>query len=204
MKRVLAALYVCAFLPFSLHSSAPAEAQTGIASYYKSGRLTANGERFNPNGFTAAHRFLKFGTLVRVTNLKTGRSIVVRINDRGPFVGNRIIDLSYTAAHKLQMTRAGTAFVEVEVITPETPAGSPAPVAQRIYLQAGAFGVAANAQALAERLRASGISGVAVAAPDATSGMHRVRVGPVADAASFDMLAECVGRLGVSTLLVTE
>jgi rare lipoprotein A len=116
MMRVLAALYLCAFLPFSLHSSAPAEAQTGIASYYKSGRLTANGETFNPNGFTAAHRFLKFGTLVRVTNLKTGRSIVVRINDRGPFISGRIIDLAYGAAKAVGLHSSGVAQVRVAVL----------------------------------------------------------------------------------------
>ncbi|WP_119272224.1 septal ring lytic transglycosylase RlpA family protein [Taklimakanibacter deserti] len=117
MKRILAALSMCAFLlPFILHSSAPAGAQTGMASYYKSGRLTANGEKFNPNGFTAAHRFLKFGTLVRVTNLKTGRSIVVRINDRGPFIRGRIIDLAYGAAKAVGLHNSGVAKVQVAVL----------------------------------------------------------------------------------------
>jgi len=117
MKRILAALSMCVFLmPFTLHSSAPADAQTGMASYYKSGRLTANGEKFNPNGFTAAHRFLKFGTLVRVTNLKTGRSIVVRINDRGPFIRGRIIDLAYGAAKAVGLHNSGVAKVQVAVL----------------------------------------------------------------------------------------
>jgi rare lipoprotein A len=116
MKRILAALYVCAFLPFTLLSSAPTEAQTGMASYYKSGRLTANGEKFNPNGFTAAQRSLKFGTLVRVTNLKTGRSIVVRINDRGPFIPGRIIDLAYGAAKAVGLPSSGVAQVQVAIL----------------------------------------------------------------------------------------
>jgi len=100
MKRILAALLLCAFaMPISLVTiSAPANAQEGMASYYKSGRRTANGERFNPNGYTAAHRSLKFGTKVRVTNLRNGRSVIVRINDRGPFIRGRIIDLTYGAA----------------------------------------------------------------------------------------------------------
>src|SRR5258705_12553760 len=72
-------------------------ATVGLASYYKHGRKTANGERFNPGGLTAAHRTLKFGTRVRVTHLKTGRSVVVRINDRGSFIRGRIIDLAYGA-----------------------------------------------------------------------------------------------------------
>jgi rare lipoprotein A len=116
MKRILAALFACAFFMPLIHRSAPAEAQTGIASYYKSGRLTANGETFNPNGFTAAHRSLKFGTLVRVTNLKTGRSIVVRINDRGPFISGRIIDLAYGAAKAVGLQKSGVAQVRVAVL----------------------------------------------------------------------------------------
>src|SRR5690349_4048581 len=108
MKRILAALYACAFLlPVTIQQAAPAAAQVGIASYYKYGGKTANGETFNPKGLTAAHRFLKFGTHVRVTNLRNGRSVVVRINDRGPFVGGRIIDLSYAAAMAVGLHDSG-------------------------------------------------------------------------------------------------
>ena len=115
MKRILAALFICAFsMPLTL--SAPADAQTGIASYYKSGRLTANGERFNPNGYTAAHRSLKFGTKVRVTNLRNGRSVIVRINDRGPFVRGRIIDLAYGAAMAVGLHNSGVAQVQVAIL----------------------------------------------------------------------------------------
>jgi rare lipoprotein A len=87
--------------------------QTGVASYYKHGRRTANGERFNPMGYTAAHRTLPFGTRVLVTNLKTGRSVIVRINDRGPFARGRVIDLSLGAAQVMGMTRSGVARVRV-------------------------------------------------------------------------------------------
>ena len=113
MKRILAALSLCAF--FSA-CALPATAQTGMASYYKSGRLTANGERFNPNGYTAAHRSLKFGTKVRVTNLRNGRSVVVRINDRGPYVSGRIIDLTYGAAIAVGLHDTGIAQVQVAVV----------------------------------------------------------------------------------------
>jgi rare lipoprotein A len=117
MKRIFAALFACALIaPVAYHFSAPAEAQVGIASYYKSGRTTANGERFNPNGFTAAHRSLKFGTRVRVTDLKTGRSVIVRINDRGPFVGGRIIDLTYGAAKAVGIHNSGLAKVQVAIL----------------------------------------------------------------------------------------
>ncbi len=78
-----------------------ASAQSGVASVYSSGRRTADGERVNPGALTAAHRTLPFGTLVRVTNDRTGRSVVVRINDRGPFVRGRIIDLTPAAARAI-------------------------------------------------------------------------------------------------------
>lgn len=89
----------------------------GTASYYGPGfhgRRTANGERFDMNGLTAAHRSLPFGTRLKVTNEKNGRSVVVRINDRGPFVGNRIIDLSRGAAARLGMVNDGLARVRLE------------------------------------------------------------------------------------------
>jgi rare lipoprotein A len=87
--------------------------QVGVASYYKSGKVTANGEAFNPHGLTAAHRTLKFGTIVKVTNVKTGKSVTVRINDRGPFIRGRIIDLSLGAARAIGMQHSGVAKVEV-------------------------------------------------------------------------------------------
>jgi peptidoglycan lytic transglycosylase len=89
---------------------------TGIASYYWQGQKTASGARFNPNAMTAAHRTLPFGTRVRVTHLSTGRSVIVRINDRGPFIKGRIIDLSRGAARVLGITGAGLAKVSVSVL----------------------------------------------------------------------------------------
>jgi rare lipoprotein A len=87
---------------------------SGIASYYWQGQQTASGARFNPNGLTAAHRTLPFGTRVRVTNQSNGRSVVVTINDRGPFIKGRIIDLSRGAAQVIGMTGAGLARVSVD------------------------------------------------------------------------------------------
>jgi rare lipoprotein A len=89
---------------------------TGVASYYWQGSRTATGERFNPEGMTAAHRTLPFGTRVRVTHLGNGRSVDVRINDRGPFIGGRIIDLSRGAAGILGMHQQGLARVSVTVL----------------------------------------------------------------------------------------
>lgn len=98
-----------------------ADLGSGIASYYGRrfhGRLTANGERFDMGAMTAAHKTLPFGSLVRVTNPRNGRSVVVRINDRGPFVRGRTIDLSRRAAQELGIIRRGHARVELELIAP--------------------------------------------------------------------------------------
>jgi len=102
-------------------ASAAGYRERGVASWYGAdfhGLRTATGERYDMFAMTAAHKTLPIPCYARVTNLSNGRSIVVRINDRGPFVGNRIIDLSYTAANRLEMIRNGTAFVEVETLMP--------------------------------------------------------------------------------------
>lgn len=99
---------------WALGAVGPAEAQTGRASWYASGRQTANGERFNPNGLTAAHRSLPFGARVRVTNTANGRSVVVRINDRGPFIGGRVIDLARGSARAIGMS--GVSYVSLNVV----------------------------------------------------------------------------------------
>ncbi len=192
--------------------------ERGVASWYGPdfhSRPTSSGEPYDMYAMTAAHKTLPIPVFARVTNLSNGRSVVVRINDRGPFVGNRIIDLSYTAAHKLDMTRAGTAFVEVEVITPgslpevsrDLGAQTAPPLLAappRLYLQAGAFGVATNAQQVATRLRDAGIANVAVREPQGSQNLFRVRVGPIADVAAFDLLEAQLARLGFDALLVTE
>lgn len=117
MKRLIAAIAVSAVMSLGVfEGNSLAASFSGLASYYKSGKRTANGERYNPNGFTAAHRNLPFGTKVRVTNQKTGKSVVVRINDRGPFIRGRVIDVSYGAAKALGMHRSGVARVKVRVL----------------------------------------------------------------------------------------
>lgn len=96
---------------------APAHAETGIASFYGrelAGNRTASGERFSPTDFTAAHRKLPFGTMLRVTNLANGRSVIVRVNDRGPHVRGRIVDVSFSAAKALGMVGRGIARVRIE------------------------------------------------------------------------------------------
>jgi rare lipoprotein A len=88
----------------------------GLASFYGSDQQTASGERFNPRAMTAAHRTLPFGTKVRVTNVRSGRAVTVRINDRGPFVPGRVIDLSQAAAEELGIVAHGIAKVKLDVV----------------------------------------------------------------------------------------
>ncbi len=97
----------------------PTVTETGIASYYGTkyhGRPTASGEVFNMNELTAAHPRLAFGTRVKVTHLANGKTVTVRINDRGPFVKGRVIDLSQAAAHELQMVNSGLTAVKLEIV----------------------------------------------------------------------------------------
>jgi rare lipoprotein A len=104
-------------LPFALHAGGRgSELGVGHASYYGNefaGRRTASGEIFNPNGHTAAHRTASFGSLIRVTHIGNGKQVTVRVNDRGPFVRGRIIDLSYAAAKQIGLHRSGTAKVKL-------------------------------------------------------------------------------------------
>jgi rare lipoprotein A len=88
----------------------------GIASFYSEDQQTANGEKFNPNALTAAHPTLPFGTKLRVTNVMTGRFVTVRINDRGPFVHGRVVDVSYSAAETLGIVDRGIAKVKLDVV----------------------------------------------------------------------------------------
>lgn len=180
-------------------------AERGVASWYGPtfhGGNTSSGETYDMYAMTAAHKTLPLPTYARVTNLRNGRSVVVRINDRGPFVANRLIDLSYTAAAKLDMLREGTTLVEVRALTPGVPdvltrsAQSPPPV---LYVQAGAFADAHNAERLLARLQAAGLASAFVASPlEGHSRLYRVRLGPVASVAEFDALAARLAALGIS------
>jgi rare lipoprotein A len=197
--------------------------ERGVASWYGKkfhGNLTSNREVYDMYGMTAAHKTLPLPTYVRVRNLRNDKSIIVRVNDRGPFVHNRIIDLSYAAALKLDMVRDGTSMVEVTAIDPDAPQGdrpvraanppappvsdSPAsPLPQErphdIYVQVGAFGERANAE---RRLGALSIGGIenAFIHEEQTAGrtLYRVRIGPVADVVQYDVLVEELENIGIT------
>jgi rare lipoprotein A len=102
--------------PTPLHPADAEFASLGLASFYSEGQQTANGEQFDPNAMTAAHRTLPFGTRLRVTSLATGRSVMVRVNDRGPYVSGRVVDVSYSAAESLGIVGRGVAKVKLDVV----------------------------------------------------------------------------------------
>ena len=129
-------------------------ARMGIASWYgdkEQGNKTASGEVFNRYFFTAAHKTLPFDTMVRVTNLNNGRDVVVKINDRGPYVGDRIIDLSYAAAESIRLIKTGTAMVKVEVLS--SPSKKKHNIFKPIYtIQVASFSSKVNAISLKKNL----------------------------------------------------
>lgn len=169
-------------------------AQEGIASWYGGkfqGRTTANGEIFDTNKFTAAHKSLPFGTMVKVTNLENGRTTIVRINDRGPFIPGRIIDLSRAAAMEIGMTGRGIARVRIDELESNLPE-------QYYLIQFGAFGSKANAEKLKNHLIASGLN---VVLEKTSSGINRVLLKSIS-ASKLEELKKKLVRQGISNYLV--
>ncbi len=175
-------------------------ARRGIASWYGPkfhGRPTSTGERYNMYALTAASRDLPLPSRVKVTNLQNGREVVVMVNDRGPFVHNRIIDLSYAAAKRLGMIQKGTALVEVRMIETgkrlraqiDHSKSEPHP---RYFLQAGAFASLANAERLKQQLLKQTRAPVEIVAGVANTGskLYRVRLGPFSDRRNMDAAVE--------------
>lgn len=171
--------------------------EEGVASWYGipfQGRRTSNGEIYDMHEFTAAHRTLPFNAVVRVTNLRNGKQTEVRINDRGPFVANRVIDLSLSAAQSIEMVGAGTAPVRLEIIS------GPNPQLGFFGVQVGAFLVQENAARLKSQLAAH-YSPVSIAIYDSPTGIfYRVRVGRVG---SEDAARQLADRLSSDEQLTT-
>ena len=181
--------------------------ERGIASWYGPnfhGKQTSTGEPYDMYAMTAAHKTLPLPTYARVTNLNNNRSIVVRINDRGPFVDDRIIDLSYTAAAKLDMLGPGTAPVEITAIDPNRQS-APAPVmakaspgAERAtFLQVGAFRDRSAAVQTHSRIKDVAES-AHITEPSGKNNdvWYRVRIGPLAGAAALDRISAKLSALG--------
>ncbi len=189
--------------------------ERGIASWYGQkfhGRKTSNGEIFDAFGVTAAHRSLPIPSYVRVTNLENQRQLVVRVNDRGPFHADRVIDLSYAAAKKLGFADLGTASVQLELIPVPgvkdlrtADAGPPwreVPVdsSRGRYLQVGAFGSREAAQILVAQLQVYTNESVAISEHGSgENSLFRVRVGPVSDVGPLLQLRNTLVEEGFET-----
>lgn len=153
--------------------------EDGVASWYGPdfhGKQTANGERYDMHGMTAAHKILPFNTQLRVTHLGNGKQITVRVNDRGPFVSDRIIDLTKSGATQLGMIGTGTARVRIETIGGVKGMQDNGDITGSFYVQVGAFKVKDNANKLAARLRQRGLGSRSGYAE--LISMWRVQVGP--------------------------
>jgi rare lipoprotein A len=175
--------------------------QYGVASWYGSdfhGKPTSSGEIYDMYQLSCAHKTLPLGTTVIVTNLENGQSLELRVNDRGPFVKERIIDLSYAAAKILGIYQKGTAFVKVETVGPwiEEP--------QRLALQVGSFADEANAQKLAEVLRKNFEDVYVAKVETSTQTYHRVRVGPFETRELALPTAEKLSQMGFEVLVTTR
>ncbi|HKI62048.1 MAG TPA: septal ring lytic transglycosylase RlpA family protein [Mariprofundaceae bacterium] len=207
--------------------------ETGTASWYGRdfhGKKTANGERYDMHALSAAHKTLPMPTLVRVTNLENGRSVVVRVNDRGPFVKNRIIDLSYAAARQLGYDNKGTAHVRVQTldqpaptmaarelpaarsvitspaalppIVPATWTNSNSTPSGTIYVQLGAFSSEGNAVQL--RNAVSGMFSNVLIQPRhiASQTLYRVRIGPFDDMRKIESTVQTLQQNGYDDAVV--
>jgi rare lipoprotein A len=181
---------------YRILDSAEGYVERGVASWYGPkfhGNVTASGERFDMHALTAAHRTLPIPTDVEVTNLRNGKSIVVRINDRGPFVDRRIIDLSYAAGQALGLVGAGTELVEVRAIGVSRKVPWP-----RGFVQVGSYSKPANAERMRKRLEASGFRSVVVH-EESVGGRRRqaVRV-PVTDSVAYARVAGRLRAIGIA------
>jgi rare lipoprotein A len=197
--------------------------ERGIASWYGTkfhGRKTSNGEIYDMYKMTAAHKTLPIPTYVEVTNLKNGRSVVVRVNDRGPFHENRIIDLSYVAAKKLGIAANGTGLVEVRSIDPDNWQARPnsryarnyrtgtssnnvaktsKPAAEQdaaLFIQAGAFTSQHNAQQLKQKLNELLPDSPVKLAFAEQDKLYRVRIGPIPSVSEADRVARTISENG--------
>ena len=170
--------------------------QTGVASWYGGifqGRLTANGEKYDTYAYTCAHKTLPFGTVLEVENLGNGRTVRVRVNDRGPFVDGRVIDLTYAAARELDMIRDGTAEVHITAVEESIPD-------VRFNVQVGAWGDLENATAHRRRLEEAGLEPTAVLSD---SGITRLAIAGVAEEDVFPLVG-VLENLGYADLYIYQ
>ncbi|OYY49503.1 MAG: hypothetical protein B7X95_01565 [Methylophilaceae bacterium 17-44-8] len=201
--------------------------QAGVASWYGKrfhGRKTANGELYNMYGMTAAHPTLPLPSYVKVTNPSNGRTVIVRVNDRGPFKHSRIIDLSYAAAHKLRILDRGSAHVEIEAVNAASYAAQnkiapPAPDAlgsnasnnslqnavQAFFVQVGAFKFESNASSLKQKIQNLGIANGNDIQHVYNSQLHRLKLGPYTSRSKASQIAADIKqRLNINSIIHTQ
>lgn len=189
--------------PSSPAASSP-RSVTGIASWYGpgfDGHRTSSGSIYNQQDLSAASMLFPLGTQLAVTNLANGQSVEVLVNDHGPYVNGRDLDLSHRAAEVLGIIKPGTARVRMDVLT--TPPGGPA-VGPRYFVQVGSFTDAANAQRLQAVLKRYYDDVRVVEATSAANRYYRVRMGMFADRASAEQRALTMSRIGLRPVIITE
>ncbi len=202
--------YVVAGKRYDVLASSEGFVERGIASWYGPqfhGRRASSGETYDMYAMTAAHPRLPLPTYVQVTNLENGRKTVVRVNDRGPFHGGRVIDLSYAAARKLDLLHKGTAMVELRALDPRGTAAPKEPArntakaamatAPRLYMQVGAFSDLGNAEQLRARLLLRELGDIQIQPANAENRLYRVRIGPLASPQAADQAAQRLAAEGV-------
>jgi len=201
--------------------------ERGIASWYGKkfhGRLTSSREPYDMYAMTAAHTQLPLPTYVQVTNLKNGKQVVLRVNDRGPFHGNRVIDLSYSAAKKLDIVQQGTGLVEVRALDPrnyqqvsnsnaadskknteshaintEDEAITVSSSGPKVFVQVGAFGERKNADQLKNQLSGLNLGNISISSIVQNSKqLHRVRIGPLSTVKSADDTVSELKAMGMN------
>ena len=185
----------------------------GIASWYGPrfhGKKTASGEIYDMYAMTAAHRTLPLSSYARITNLENQRSVIVRINDRGPYHGNRVLDLSYAAAKKLDLHQEGLGAVEIKAIAPELALAQLQNTAQKqdngVFLQVGTFANKKKAQKLQNKIASNHLPQPAIlTSKQQGSTLYKVQMGPIQSPASVDKLNIQLAKLGITaTQFVTE
>jgi len=190
--------------------------QTGTASWYGKkfqGQRTSSGERFDMFQMTAAHKNLPIPCYARVTNQANGKSVIVKVNDRGPFHANRVMDVSWAAAAKLDMLGKGTAKISIEVVDAvgktaiaqnTQPVPAPVIATKQFFVQVGAFSARDNALSLQSKL--TGITPMPIEISEATSQntVHKVQVGPFSDAASAENARSYLAQMSSGNPIIVK
>lgn len=187
-------------LPVSRESYAPGYIERGIASWYGEefhGRPTSSGEIYDMHALTAAHKLMPLGTVAKVTNLENGRSVTVKINDRGPFIDDRIIDLSYGSAGAIDMVETGLAPVEIEVLKWGEKISD-------FTIQVGSFAIQENAIRLKNRLEQKYADVYIVPYDKDDMKFYRVRVGIMKDIKEAEQLAGELSATGLVTFITRK